>query len=1121
MAAWEKLITFEHASLVTARDGAVIPDGSLQTAQHCLLENAVLETAPSRTQKYTQIESGAQVDGIHRSFDTLANVDTLVACNGKIKYDTGSAFSDLQTGLTAGYAVDFLNYGDRTLIVNGQDDAYEFYPRTNAIQKAGLEPPRFYKKVAYFETDETFTDGDADTSIYDITERTGISRRSMKVTATAGATQSAYVTFSSAQDFSQFSNGKSVTDNDFICVSIFHRIRSYIVQMAEDGTTSGLSIDFWTSAGNYYRALIDPDELDEVLLRDNQWTYLKIKRSRFTDGTGSGIGQGTGNWASVSRVYFNVTAVTGSAIVNFDNIYIKNAPMVVVPYGKIIDNFESSFSTWTVTNGSLKDNHKYKRIKQGLQSLKFIRSGTPSTIYKDVAAINLEEYIDGVASPTSDEISFWVYSPSTAYLTSIEVRLYSDTSTPEYFSYTFTKTSDEIPRTISGAWFELSKSRATYEIAKLNTPDWSAITRIYFGIITTGTCTLFFDDWKMREATTEKEIRTMETSETWTYSSGATAGFSSEPRYRVKGDRSYYVKVPVKKSYYVQSLVDIDLSIFGTGETSSTDDVISWWMYWTVFGTIKKIEIFLDCNAADFSTDYFTYVIERPYLRDLLMIYGQNSMDDRGTYISIKKSDFERHGSTAAKGWDTIKGAKFLVTGINADGNPVKIYFDDLHMRRERGITGLYQWCAVFFDSNLEPSGASEWSEEVTISGTRALLTQIPTSQDSKAIGRWIFRKGGDLGNEARRDITLWDNSTTSYFADLQDYQTETFLLTDESIPKGTIRFPKAAKFGPSYNDRVVLYRDPDHLNRFYWSNSGFPCAFSEDQALDFSSELLDCWIDNDQYFFNTKDGIYRTTDDFSDLVSRGIEYVGISKSSIAPLASAQVDDIRAFVADDGVYLFSSQAPIYISEEVKTYFDSASYDLDAVIMSPYHKRHLYISVKTTGGTRSLLDLYVPTRQWSTKPYSYTAFCIFDGPGDNGELYAGSSDGYVYQMGTGYEEMTVVTKDYPVSTVNPYLETTLENIWVKARSDSATPGSVNIQFRMDQTLNGSITVSFPSTGNLTSTFQTYWVQLVGVYNYLKGSKVGISITQSTSDKHVEIESIFIQGSAAALPKILEE
>jgi hypothetical protein len=86
---WSLLLKFDKSGLATDKNGADIPDGMLQTAAHCSFDKGVLEVAPGRTAKYTQLESGAAVDGIFRSFDNLGNKDTLVACNGKIKYDTG------------------------------------------------------------------------------------------------------------------------------------------------------------------------------------------------------------------------------------------------------------------------------------------------------------------------------------------------------------------------------------------------------------------------------------------------------------------------------------------------------------------------------------------------------------------------------------------------------------------------------------------------------------------------------------------------------------------------------------------------------------------------------------------------------------------------------------------------------------------------------------------------------------------------------------------------------------------------------------------------------------------------------------------------------------------------
>lgn len=1101
---WSLLLKFDKSGLATDRNGADIPSGMMQTAAHCIFDKGVLEVAPGRTAKYGQLESGAPIDGIFRSWDKAGNKDTLVACNGKLKYDSGAAWTDLLTGLTAGIDYDFKNWKDRTFIINGTDDAREFYPRTNAIQKAGLEPPRFYKKVAYFETDETINTGtgiEADTVTFRPTERTGLNARSLKLTAAAGTTTSGYVTYGTAQNFSVFPNGGSVSDNDFICISIFHRTRAYVSQ---------ITLDFWTSAGNYYRATIEVEELDSILQRNNQWTDLKIRRSRF-------VPTGSPNWASIARFYCNLTAVTGEAVVNFDNVFIKNAPIMAVSYGKQIDNFEgptSEYSGGSPSNCALTNNMNYLYVKQGTKSLKFVRSGATATFYKTVS-LDLGYHVDGVASPLSDEITLWVYCTSTANLTSIKITFETSGDDP-YF--TWTPGSGGLRATTSGVWSQLVAAKSAFTGAA---PNWSAVTKYTIEVVTTGACTIYFDDLKLNEKALEKSILTMETSESWVWSN--TGSYNTNQKYRVEGSTSVYVKCPAKKSYSTYAAKAVDLSEFGSGETSTDDDLISFWMLWDRFKTIQKIEVLMDINTGDFATDYMFYEITPEQLVSALSMAGKpnSKMNNQKIDMEIPKGDFTRVGTTVGKDWSNFAGAKFIVYGASS-GNPVTVYFDDLHLRRKRGLTGIYQFACCFVNANNEPSGLSEWSDEVELAGARAVLNLIPISQDTTCVARWIFRKGGSLGEDARLDEVIWDNSTQTYYCGIEDYETG-ILASDPSIPQGTIRFPNIAKFGPTFKNRNTGYGDPEHPEYLYFTNPDYWYAWSELQAWKFDSKVLDSWIDDDILFVNTQRGIRRIRVDLGEVTADDIEEIGVVKHSMGPWASCPIEGARAFVSYDGVYLMNgSNAQGPISDPIEDKFTGGVYS-HAYTKAIYRNKHLFLSIKaTSGGARSLLDCFMEGLIWRTSDYAVCCFCIFDGYGDSGELYAGTTDGYIYQLDTGYAStMAAVTKDYPANPEDPFQEVTLKEIWVKARSAEASAGGVRIQFRIDQVLNTSITKTFPSSGNLSSAYGTYFEQLMGVENYLTGSKIGVSIAPSVAGKHQAIEAILLKGEIAEQIKALME
>jgi hypothetical protein len=244
-------------------------------------------------------------------------------------------------------------------------------------------------------------------------------------------------------------------------------------------------------------------------------------------------------------------------------------------------------------------------------------------------------------------------------------------------------------------------------------------------------------------------------------------------------------------------------------------------------------------------------------------------------------------------------------------------------------------------------------------------------------------------------------------------------------------------------------------------------------------------------------------------------EFVGTVQHAMSPWSSIECDDARAIVSYDGPYMFNGMSLIWIGEKVKNYFDSASYSLvDSIAF--YRKHHLYISVKATGGTRTLLDFYIPAGQWRTDTQSVTCFCVYDGIGDSDELYIGDGSGFVWQFDTGYAANgSFTTKDF--SAPNPFTEIVIHGVDVIQRSASSSPGTLVIEFRIDQTLNTSIVLT---TATMTALYAISQKFTMGTEDYVKGSKIGLYVTPSATSKHLAIQVIRIWGEIAPITKALE-
>ena len=166
----------------------------------------------------------------------------------------------------------------------------------------------------------------------------------------------------------------------------------------------------------------------------------------------------------------------------------------------------------------------------------------------------------------------------------------------------------------------------------------------------------------------EKVIETLDTG--WSTANG---GANDTTNYK-EGISSWKVSpADTATEYTTKSITnDIDLTSFNNLDASATSDYIHFWTYVTYSTNVASIDIYLDCNADDFSTDYYSYSISSASL---------TSTNNKWTEFDIAKSDFTRVGSTANKHWATITSIKF---SAEADGRAIEVTFDDLRMIANR-----------------------------------------------------------------------------------------------------------------------------------------------------------------------------------------------------------------------------------------------------------------------------------------------------------------------------------------------------------------------------------------------------------------------------------------------------
>lgn len=1072
-----------HGGLNKKLDSSEIEDAEFQVADKVIFDDGIAEKAPAFTKlnPANQLEGGAKIDGLHRSYSDTGTPRQIVVCNGKV-FESSDWTTAIYTVLTAGKRCTFEDYHGKTIISNGYDYPVVYNPKTNVIEGTiGIESPYQLVKVAYFEIDETgWTGGTADTEIHVLDEYTGDSIQGRKLTASDGDTEAMYLT--GTWDFSEFGDGGSVSDWDWIDISTFHRLRASV---------DTITIYFETSAGNHFSFALGKTDLDPDDLRDNEWTHHEIIRSRFTE-------TGSPDWATITKIKIELTAEAGvEAAVTFDNWRFRKTPILAGIFRKDIATFEPSEETWT---GGAVDHTNYKNGGTGLK----LTDGDESA-YCD-KTLDLSKWINGQSIFDSDEIRIAAFVNDRSKITSITIKLGDADLTNHYYKTWL----QAVLLDGTNLWNYLEV--VISDMTEVGTPDLSVTERIQVEAVIAAGGEVTFDFWHaIQKGGTEgvkKDIVEVESAEagvTWTL--GTNVQWSTFQKGRGTESVQFVIWHPYS-TLNAQVVLDaaIDLTQWDDASASSEDDFISFWHYWdTSLGSWVSTEILIDCNTGDFANDYYKATVTPGYLENLTR--------SSGPYVLYPKNEFERVGTTGGKDWSTVKGIKITVTAsLQLMGSVVLYYLDDIHMRRNLGMTGKYQWKAVFRYSEVR-SPASKASNWVELMQMRALLTQIPISPDSRVKVREIYRRSyGD--EDFRYALTIPDNTSTEWWDDLM---ATTLTMAEMGVPSGTIASAKGIKV-LEYRDAIVLLQDLADLKKISYTKPYYIHTWSEEQARDFPTEIVSGIVHFDSFFGFLRNGqVYRIDDDI-DLGA--LHPLGDIIKSVSPWGICRVEEDIAILTEDDIKVFTGYQSTSIGENIAPYLDPADYATEEGILF-YHQNHLYYAVETrAGGSYKLLDCYVPKMKWEDRGLSANCFCAYTGRGDQNELVYGGYDGYVYQLGTTYNHsMTIRSKDIgEVATGKGkgflFHEKELQEIRIIAKGGDVTSGALTLKVYTNGADSG-ISKTIPSAGHLDTVYHTYVIPLTGVEDVAIGQLLGIDIAHTTATKNAFIKAVMLNGMVIPL------
>lgn len=430
-------------------------------------------------------------------------------------------------------------------------------------------------------------------------------------------------------------------------------------------------------------------------------------------------------------------------------------------------------------------------------------------------------------------------------------------------------------------------------------------------------------------------------------------------------------------------------------------------------------------------------------------------------------------------------------------------------------MNGLYQWAVCFVAADGTKSALSEWSEIVQIAGSKAVLTSIPISGDAECAYREVYRRGGTLGDEARYAFTIWDNTSTIAVDMYKDY--ELGGLVGEEIPTGTIRSPKGKIFGPVFKGRLTMYQVTGQEDCLFFSNSGYGHAWDELKVVGFGSRIMGAWVDDDILYVSTKNGIKKIVDDlYAVSLDPGlIQETGVSMSVLSPWGFAKKDDNMLIATRDGVSEFNGYQSQILSDKVKDFFEDVHTQTDYTALL-YSDNHLFLY--HANATPDTFECYLGMGKnaWRELDESFCTMCLFDAPGDSGEVCAGTPNGLVYTLdrlngGPGVNSW-MTSKDF--SADDPFMDLILDEAHIITYA--TMPDSyLIVHFRANQAdVTGATKTIEP--GGVYGIIKIY---LSGnEFTVVKGATVGIDI-EGTDSLMWRVKAIKLIGRAA--PRTTEE
>lgn len=398
------------------------------------------------------------------------------------------------------------------------------------------------------------------------------------------------------------------------------------------------------------------------------------------------------------------------------------------------------------------------------------------------------------------------------------------------------------------------------------------------------------------------------------------------------------------------------------------------------------------------------------------------------SFVELNDLLFIAPSTGRMKKWD---GSQITFAGVKPPSNA-----PDVATTGSGNLNGSYNYIVTFETSTTESNPSPE-SVDVSPSGEKVELTNIPTSSHNDIKRRIIYRTQ-DSGSTFFKLKEINDNTTTSYVDNATDSELGIQVERDKGVP------PESCNITEKYHNTLFCAGDPDNVSRLYFSNLLEPENFDALNFIDIqsgrSTPITAMVSTQDQLLVFKENGMssvtgtdpstFSVTDPFQDIGCPGPKAVTVSGGT-------------AYFYDGGkaIYAVSGSDVNKISFKIEPGLADID-DPEDVAMAVSQENELHVSWENASGQQREYIYHIEKEAW-TRSEGRSCAVFADRLSDS--LLAGSRiEGQVFEINKGSSGHSVQNHDIHGGT-----HIDIDNSFVGRRfrnQATGTPGQLKLSLR---------------------------------------------------------------------------